>query len=465
MKPTDSQDALSSQERRAALSLSAIYATRMLGLFMLLPVLVLYAEELPGSTPLLIGLAIGIYGLTQALLQIPFGIASDRLGRKRVIVFGLLLFAAGSVVAAMAETITGIILGRALQGSGAVAAAVMALAADLTREDQRARAMAFIGASIGMAFSAAMVLGPLLDRLIGVAGIFWFTAVLALAAIAVVLFWTPTPPTERRHADAAPVPGRFGLVLRHPELLRLDAGIFILHMVLTASFVAIPLLLRDHGGLATAHHAWVYLGVMLAAMATMVPFVVIGEKRRRLKPVLLGAIVLLAAGELLLGLTPASLPVIILLLWLFFAAFNVLEAIMPSLVAKISPPQAKGTAMGVYTSAQFFGAFIGGAGGGWLYGQYGVSGVFLFCALMLLLWLAIAAPMARPRHLSPYPVSLDGLDGDGIHWLQERIEGHAGVAEVVLDLDEQTLWLRVDRQQADTDAIQRLAQQAREQSK
>ena len=239
---------MSATEKRATFSLAGIYALRMLGLFLIMPVFALYAEELAGVTPLLVGLAIGIYGLTQALLQIPFGMLSDRIGRKPVIVGGLVLLAIGSVVAAMSESIAGVIVGRALQGSGAIAAAVMALVADSTRESNRTKAMALIGMSIGMAFMIALVAGPILYKSISVPGMFWMTAALAVAGILVILFVVPTPEHSSVHRDAEVVSGQVGRVLRNLELLRLDVGIFVLHLIMTALFLSYPLLLRDLGG-------------------------------------------------------------------------------------------------------------------------------------------------------------------------------------------------------------------------
>jgi MFS family permease len=261
------------QERRAAVSLAGVYALRMLGLFMILPVFALYAEHLEGVTPALTGLAIGAYGITQALLQIPAGLLSDRIGRKPVIIGGLLLFALGSVVAAAADAIHMVILGRALQGAGAIAAAVMALTADLTREEQRIKAMAMIGMSIGLSFAAAMVLGPVLNEWVGVPGIFWITALLALGGIGIVAFLVPRPTVTRRHREAEAVPAQFGRVLRNAELLRLDFGILVLHTLLTASFVVLPLLLRDVLDLASANHWKLYLPVLAASVLVMIPFI------------------------------------------------------------------------------------------------------------------------------------------------------------------------------------------------
>ncbi|MEW8062514.1 MAG: MFS transporter, partial [Candidatus Thiodiazotropha sp.] len=310
---------LNALERQAAYSLSGLFFLRMLGLFMILPVFAIYAEELPDVTPLLVGLAIGIYGLTQALLQIPFGMLSDRIGRKPVLIAGLLIFAVGSVVAAGAETIHGIILGRALQGSGAIAAVIMALAADLSREQRRLRIMAILGISIGIAFAVSMVMGPILNSWIGVPGIFWLTAVLALGGIGLVLFVVPTPAESHFHRDAEAVPGQFGKVLREPELLRLDFGIMTLHMSLTAMFLAYPLALRTL--VAENAHTWVYMPVMLLSMAAMIPFVILAESRRRMRPVFIGGVAALVGASMLMFGYHDSLAGMVLGLLIFFTAF------------------------------------------------------------------------------------------------------------------------------------------------
>ena len=459
MRSSPDSTGLSPSERRAAFSLAGIYALRMLGLFLILPVFALYAEGLPGVTPLLVGVAVGIYGLTQALLQIPFGLLSDRIGRKPVIVGGLLVFALGSVVAAMADDIWLIILGRALQGSGAIAAAVMALAADLTRESVRMRAMAFIGVSIGGAFILALVLGPLLDHWIGVPGIFWLTAGLALSGVAVTIFLVPRPARSSVHRDAEPVPAQFRAVLRQPELLRLDIGVFILHMTLTALFLVLPLELLE-AGLAKESHWLLYLPVMLVSMALMVPFVIYAEKRRHLKGVLLGAVAALAAAQVFLYIGGGSLPVMVMALVVFFVAFNLLEATLPSLVAKTAPSAAKGTAMGFFTSAQFLGAFTGGLLGGWAHQAAGVGGVFLFGAVVALIWLLVAAGMAHPQYLSNQLLDVGPLNGDDASRLERDLLEIPGVAEAVVVAEEGVAYLKVDRRTLDQSALDRLAADA-----
>ena len=445
------QAGMTPAERRAALGLAGVYGTRMLGLFLILPVFALFAEHLPGATPFLTGLAIGIYGLTQALLQIPFGLMSDRIGRKPVILGGLALFAAGSALAAMASDIHWIIVGRALQGSGAVAAAIMALAADLTREEQRTKVMATIGMTIGASFMAAMIAGPALDAWIGVPGIFWVTAGLALAGMALIAWVVPTPAHSSVHRDAEPVPALFRRVLGHADLLRLDLGIFTLHLILTALFLAVPLLLRD-AGVAPRDHALVYLPIMLLAIVGMVPFVILAEKGGRMKGVFLGAIGTLGLAQLLLWRFGHHFWPLVGAVALFFVAFNLLEAILPSLVSKTAPPDAKGTAMGVYSTSQFAGAFVGGALGGWLHQRYGLEAIFLFVAAMILLWLATAAGMRPPaRHASELLHLSEAALADPQR-LAAELRALPGVVEVVVVPEEQVAYLKVDRERFDRGA-------------
>ncbi len=447
---------MSGRERRAALSLALIFLLRMLGLFMIFPVFALYATELEGATPVLVGLAVGVYGLTQALLQMPFGALSDRVGRKPVIVGGLLLFALGSVVAAAAESMFWVIVGRALQGSGAIAATVMALAADLTREEHRLKAMAIIGISIGLSFSLALVIGPALAAWVGVPGLFWLTAVLAVLGIAVVVYVVPTPAASAFHRDAQAVPAQFRQVIGHSELLRLDFGIFVLHMILTATFVVLPLVLRDAAGLAAERHWIVYLLVMLVAMGAMVPFIIQAEKKRRMKQVLLAAVIMIAVSQFALATVYSSLAALVVVLLGFFVGFNVLEAILPSLIAKTAPPDKKGTAMGVYSSSQFFGAFCGGAVGGWLYGVGGAGVVFVFGGLSALLWALIAATMKNPRYLTSHMIRVGSVGPEEAKALTAQLTAVRGVAEAVVGEDG-VAYLKVDNHALDREALKKFS--------
>jgi len=440
-------------ERRAAVSLAGIFSLRMLGMFMILPVFALYTDKIAGATPTLIGLAIGAYGITQALLQIPFGLLSDRLGRKPVIAAGLVLFALGSVIAATSTSIYGIILGRVIQGAGAIPSVVMALAADLTREEQRTKAMAIIGISIGMSFSVALVAGPVLDHWVGISGIFWLTAVLACVGIAVLYLIVPQPTVSSVHRDAQPVPAQFLSVLRDHELLRLDFGILILHMILTASFTVLPLVLRDELGLASAHHWYIYLPALLLSIAAMVPFIIIAERHRRMRLIFLSAILIVALAEFGLAFWHTSLQAVAGLVFLFYVGFNLLEATLPSLVSKMAPPDSKGTAMGFYSSAQFFGAFLGGVMGGWIQGRAGISGVLLFCGIGALLWFLVAMTMRNPRYLTSHLLQVGVLDAHNAKALAQRLTGVRGVAEAVVIGEEGVAYLKVDKHALDEQAL------------
>ncbi|MBK6559783.1 MAG: MFS transporter [Comamonadaceae bacterium] len=389
-------------ERRASLSLAGIFALRMLGLFLVLPVFVLEAARYPGGDdPARIGLAMGIYGLTQALLQFPFGLASDRLGRKRVIVFGLLLFAAGSLLAAAATSVDGLLAGRALQGAGAVSAAVTALLADQTRDEVRTKAMALVGASIGLMFALSLVLAPLLVAAVGLPGLFVLTAALAFAGIATVIWAVPPEPREHRNQPR----GKLSDVLAHPGLLRLNFGVFVLHAVQLAMWMAVPALL-ERAGLSKDHHWWIYLPAVLASFFVMGGTLFPMERRGYLRAVFLCAIGLVALVQI--GLLAAAtgspgLMALGLLMFVFFCGFNILEASQPSMVSRIAPPQARGAALGVYNTLQSLGLFAGGVAGGALVKAYGPQGLFGVCAGAIVLWLLVAWPMVAPAR--------DGLPG------------------------------------------------------
>lgn len=386
-------------EIRSSLSLASIFALRMLGMFLILPVFAVHAKTLPGGeSAALVGLAMGIYGLTQSFGQIPFGIASDKYGRKPVIIIGLVLFALGSFIAASAHTLTWVIVGRAVQGAGAISAAVTAFIADATRDEHRTKAMAMVGGSIGLTFAISMVAAPVMYRLIGMGGIFALTGILSCIAILVVLYIVPPAP-QKIHAKEVP----FSEVLADRELARLNYGVFALHVAQMSMFVVVPSAIVQYMGLPVAGHWKLYLPIMVVSVALMLPFVFVGEKRGKMKQVFLAAIALLALVQIGLWAymsRPASMhwSVLVLLLLAFFVAFNILEATQPSLVSRMAPPAAKGSALGVYNTLQALALFCGGVLGGWLQQHLGPSSVFVAGAALTIVWLIIAAKMkSLPR--------------------------------------------------------------------
>jgi predicted MFS family arabinose efflux permease len=447
-------------ERRASIGLASIYGLRMLGLFIILPIFALYAEKLPGGeSHFLIGIALGAYGLTQAILQIPAGWLSDRYGRKPVIVVGLLLFAAGSFVAASADDIYWIIAGRVIQGAGAINAAVMALTADLTREEHRTKAMAMIGITIGITFSISMVLSPLLYHYVGMSGMFSLIGVLAFISIAVVLWFIPNPAITRFHSDTEANTSKLAEVLRNKDLLRMDFGVFTLHAILMSVFMRVPFILRADG--LDAQHQWqVYLPVMLIAFALMVPPIVIAEKKAKMKQVFMLAIALAVVSQIAILFLENSILGVAVSLLLFFTAFNVLEATQPSIVSKIAPLAAKGTAMGVFSSVQFLGAFFGSAMGGLLIQLYGGNAVLIFAVVMLLLWLAVASGMRPPQALMTKTYHLPKMDEDAAGKLRQSLAQLRGVSEVLVVGGEQIACIKVQISGFDEDAVEELVHPA-----
>ena len=391
-------------ERRSSFSLATIFALRMLGLFLILPVFAIEAARYPGgSDPALIGLAMGIYGLTQACLQFPFGMASDRLGRKRVIIFGLLVFAVGSFIAAWAPSLIWLTMGRALQGAGAVSAAVTALLADQTRDEVRTKSMALVGASIGLMFALSLVVAPLLVAYVGLGGLFALTGGLALMGVAVTVWWVPAEPLVHKNLPR----GRLLEVLRLPALLRLNLGVFILHAVQLAMWMAVPAMLVD-AGLPREHHWWVYLPAVLASFLVMGTTLFPLEKRGYLRAVFLTAIGLTTAVQVgLLWASTGTPGVGVLggLLFVFFCGFNVLEASQPSLASRVAPAHARGAAMGVYNTLQSLGFFVGGVSGGWLIKHTGPQGLFTACAAGMVVWLLVAWPMQAPLTKTAAPAN------------------------------------------------------------
>lgn len=437
-------------ERRAAASLSLVYATRMMGLFLLLPVMSVLGQDLAGATPLLIGVALGIYGLCQAVLQIPFGILSDRYGRKRVIYFGLALMVLGSLVAAAGDSIWQVIVGRALQGAGAISAAVMALAADLSRDSQRTKMMAVIGASIGLSFIASIMIGPVLMSYMGLNGIFIVIALTGVVAALLVKFAVPDSNVMLPNTDFSATGRQLRSVLADRDLQRLDISILMLHLLITATFVCLPLGLIERG-IPGPSHWQVYLTACALSLLVLVPLVAVSEKSIRWT--MMFSVVGLAVAVVLVGLSSNQWWVVVSALALYFGFVNVLESILPSLVSRLAPVGARGSAMGVYSSSQFIGAFLGGVLAGWMVGSVGLQTAHIVLGGLCALWLTVIFSMREPPKLSAYQVAI----GQGNHSLQDlesRLRAVAGVEEVLVVPEDQVAYLKVRRKQLDEKSLQ-----------
>ena len=432
---------MNSLERKSLFGLAALYAFRMLGLFMLLPVLSLYADQYSGNTTILIGVALGIYGLTQGLFQIPLGFLSDRIGRKPVIFAGMLVFFCGSVLAAMSDSMWELIAGRALQGVGAVASTIMALLSDLTTEQNRTKAMAVIGGSIGVAFAISMIAGPILANLWGLSGLFWLTAGLAICGMLILLFVIPSPMVVKLNAESQAIPQMFGKLLRDRELLRLNFGIAVLHFSQMATWISVPLILEQTFAFGREQHWIIYLSVMGLSFICMLPFIIMAEARRKMKPVFVGAVVLLAVGELLLGSGANDHTLFLLGLFVFFMAFNLLEATLPSLVSKLAPAGGKGTAMGIYSTSQFLGAFFGGIFGGLVAYYFGYFGVFWMVSALIVVWIFVAITMKKPLHLKSLVVELAPSDAIAA---DDYIDFVPGVCDVVIIPEQKLAYFKID---------------------
>ncbi len=431
---------LTALERRAAISLALVFAFRMLGLFMLIPVFAIYGKDLIGFSPFWIGLAIGAYGLTQAILQIPMGWLSDRIGRTPVMLLGLTMFAVGSVVAALAESVYGVTIGRILQGMGAISGAVLALAADVTREEQRPKVMAVIGATIGLSFAVSMIAGPAIAAAGGLSAIFWFTAALALAGIVIVLTIVPKTQQQATDSEALARPGFIVELFRHPQLRLLNLGVLVLHLLLTAIFVVLPSQL-EADGLAAPQHWQVYLPVFVVAFVLMVPLMILSMRRQQEKGYFLFAIGLLIVSLLLMmngGLWPLAIALL-----LFFTGFNYLEASMPALVSRIAPAGQKGTAMGIYASLQFFGAFLGGVLGGIISGQFAAASVFALAGGIGLIWLFLARGMQVPQRAQRLSYLVGDVDDAAAKTLVSQLSSLNGVLEATVVVNEQRCYLKV----------------------
>ncbi|MGB0892969.1 MAG: MFS transporter [Parashewanella sp.] len=434
---------LSSIEKKVAFSLASVFGLRMMGLFMIMPVFALYGQHLTGFSPLWVGIAIGAYGLTQALLQIPMGILSDKIGRKPVILGGLCLFAIGSVIAAMADSIYWVVAGRAIQGMGAIAAAILALAADLTRDDQRTKVMAFIGMFIGFSFALALLVGPIVAQHLGLAGVFMLTAFFAVIGMVIVHFFVPAPVTHAPKGDTLAAPARLKAMLKDPQLIRLDAGIFILHLTLTAVFVALPFVLVD-AGFTKEQHWKLYFPTFIGAFLLMVPLIIVGVKKKNTKATFQISLAIMMVALALLAISANHLWVIALAVLLFFTAFNYLEASLPSLIAKFCPAGDKGSAMGVYSTSQFLGAFCGGMLGGSIYQFVGAQGVFILALVLMTFWLVLTLGMKNPVLLKSYTLNANIKDNQQAKVLASELSAVSGVVEAILIAEEQAAYLKVN---------------------
>ncbi|MDP5293171.1 MFS transporter [Oceanimonas sp. CHS3-5] len=451
------QQGFSPQERRASFTLASIFGMRMLGLFMIMPVFALYGDSLIGYSPLWVGIAIGAYGLTQAILQIPAGWLSDRIGRKPVIYAGLALFAAGSVVAAMSDSVYGVVVGRVLQGSGAIAGAILALAADITREENRTKAMAIIGVCIGISFAVAMVAGPLLAALFGLSGVFWTTALLALVGIVMVRFMLPASVSKGQIRDVTAAPELFGRLLKDKQLLRLDFGIMLLHMTLTAVFVAFPLSLKD-AGLVPEHHWWLYLPALMLSFVLIIPFLILGARRNMNKLLFQASILVMMVALVLMALGQGQLWLLAVAMVLYFTAFNFMEASLPAFLSMLAPAGGKGTAMGIYSTSQFFGAFLGGVLGGALFQQLDGAGVFLLVALTMVFWFWLSAGMTNVSRVRSHILPIGGnIESESARsQLLQRLMALPGVHEALIIPDESAAYLKVDGNIFELDQAKRL---------
>lgn len=436
---------MTKNERSAVISLSSIMSLRMIGLFMVLPVFSLYAYQLKGATPTQVGLAMGIYGLFQALFQIPFGALSDRIGRKPIIFIGLLIFIAGSLIAGLAHSIEMMIIGRSLQGVGAVGSTILACMADLTRENQRTKAMAIAGITIGFSFSIAMFIGPVLMKWMPVNFLFFLATLLGTLGIIILYTAVPTPVKTTWHRDTEPELKSFIKLLSNPELAKLNSGIFILHALFTASFIVIPISL-SHFTEQTASQQWkIYLPSLLLAFVLSLVCIGLAERKQQIKPYFLGGICTLIGAEIMLWLTPNHMTLFGLGICLFFTGFSLLEAFLPSLISRTAPAERKGSALGIYSCSQFFGIFIGGVIGGWLYGKYSFSGVYLFCITLALFWLLLAYLMQAPRSLITQLWRVCPAQQSLWNNIAVQLQTMPGIAEVTFIAEEEMAYLKIER--------------------
>lgn len=429
-------------ERRSTFALSSIFALRMLGLFMIIPVFAVAGQSYQYATPALIGLAVGVYGLTQALLQIPFSLLADRFSRKPLVVLGLLLFALGGAIAAMSETIYGVIIGRAIAGAGAVSAVVMALLADVTREEQRTKAMAIMGMSIGLSFVVAFSLGPWLTSLVGISGLFWVTTLMGLIAI-VMLLLVPKVTRHHRNFQQGYLP-QLKQVIQMADLNRLHISVFALHLLLTAMFIYVPSQLIEYAQIPLSQHGWVYLPLLLISLFFAFPSIIVAEKYRKMRGIFLSAIAGIIVGLFILIFGYESKYVLLAGLGIFFIAFNVMEALLPSWLSKSAPLQSKATAMGINASAQFLGAFCGGILGGQLIMLQNTALGWSVLTVIAILWLLISFRLAQPRYLTSVVFALPEMQ-ETDEWTSKLL-AIRGIEEVVVMPEQQVAYIKVDKQ-------------------
>lgn len=452
---------MNSMEKASTVSLALLYSFRMLGLFMVLPVLSLYMastdsdQAIAGATPLLIGLAIGGYGLTQALMQIPFGALSDRFGRKSLITIGYLFFIAGSLIAACSDDIYGIIAGRLLQGFGAVAACIMALLGDLTSEEVRTRSMAMVGASIGLSFAVSIVLGPIVDSIWGLQGIFWLTALLGVIGLGILWLLVPNPPKALYSLETLSTSGGLIKSWKNLELQRVYWGVLILHALLTAVFIILPARILEVFDITAASSGWVYLPVVIVGFFLAVPFILVAEVKRKMKAMLVMAVALLSLSVISLVIETQSAVFLIILLCVFFLAFNLLEATLPSLVAKLASAGTRGSAMGLFSSHQFFGAFLGGWFGGAALQHGGSDFLIYLCFAALIIWLFMVVTMKPPKFLKSTSIALS--DYEAYEHAASSLADCQGVLEVFWYQDKCTLYVKYDPDVTNDGLIQTVA--------
>ncbi|MFW1752747.1 MFS transporter [Acinetobacter wanghuae] len=439
-------------ERRSTFALSSIFALRMLGLFMIIPVFSVAGQSYQYATPALIGLAVGIYGLTQAILQIPFSLIADRYSRKPLVVLGLLMFALGGAIAAMSDTIYGVIIGRAIAGGGAVSAVVMALLADVTREENRTKAMATMGMSIGLSFVVAFSLGPWLTGLVGISGLFWVTTIMGIAAISMLLL---VPKVTRHHRNFQQgYIAQLKQVLKMADLNRLHVSVFSLHLLLTAMFIYVPSQLIEFAEIPLARHGLIYLPLLVISLFFAFPSIILAEKYRKMRGIFLTAIAGIILGLLVLIFGYESKYILIAGLGLFFIAFNVMEALLPSWLSKAAPIQSKATAMGVNASSQFLGAFFGGMIGGQLLLLNNTAMGWSILSAIAIIWLLLSFGLAQPRYLSSLVLRLpESKETD--EWTSQLLAIH-GIEEVVVMSEQQVAYIKVDKQLIDDTARQQL---------